>query len=306
VITNATSGDALEAQNIILRRIALEGDVVPSRVPAPRNITEIGGYLNLLGQLQQTEMRSQVLAGILSVAGPNPPLGWISSVPPLSLAPLTNDRPPVAAQQTLPLTVPVRSDFIGPLRAALQTLHGQGCLVPFLSGPTTLPMAGWNSTPPADPMPYLGRILLLAAATALADPTTDVLVLARAQGSTDPFQVAASAQGPASASVVPANYDALACTASSCTPMPLAGARLVYLAPALAPAGFYPASPPPQPMSAADTAWARLTNITGLTAGTTTLGDELGLLYSWSDIAGSVFNGMLDWVWTGSQFAAPG
>jgi hypothetical protein len=59
-------------------------------------------------------------------------------------------------------------------------------------------------------------------------------------------------------------------------------------------------------MSAADTAWARLTNITGLTAGTTTLGDELGLLYSWSDIAGSVFNGMLDWVWTGSQFAAPG
>src|SRR5437868_2272355 len=43
LIANATSTDALEAQRIILRRIALQGDVVPSRVPPPRNITEIGG-----------------------------------------------------------------------------------------------------------------------------------------------------------------------------------------------------------------------------------------------------------------------
>ena len=50
-LTNATSPDALEAQNIIMRRIALEGDVIGSRVPPPLNITQIGGYINLLNEI---------------------------------------------------------------------------------------------------------------------------------------------------------------------------------------------------------------------------------------------------------------
>jgi hypothetical protein len=37
----------LEAQRILLRRIALGGDVIPSRIPPPKNITEVGGYINL-------------------------------------------------------------------------------------------------------------------------------------------------------------------------------------------------------------------------------------------------------------------
>jgi len=304
LIESATSGDALEAQNIILRRIALQGDVVPSRVPPPSNITEIGGYLNLLGTLKQTDMQSQVLAGILGVAGPNPPLGWISSATPLSLVAMTNDRPSGAVQATIPVTVSVRSDFVGPLRAALQSLHDQGCLVPFLGGPLALPMSGRNMLPPADPLPYIGRVLFLAAATALVDPTNDVLALARAQGSSDPFQIAARVVGAGSVTVAPANYEALSCTASACAPIALASAKLVYLAPVMANAGFYPASPLPQPTSMADTSWARLTNVTGLVAGTTKLGDELSLLYSWSAIAGSVFSGMLGQVWNGSEFAA--
>ncbi|HPI74898.1 MAG TPA: hypothetical protein PLZ01_15900, partial [bacterium] len=72
----AHNPDLCEAQNILLRRLALQGDVVGSRVPAPQNITEIGGYLNLLRESKQEEMLAQVLAGILGVAGPNPPLGW--------------------------------------------------------------------------------------------------------------------------------------------------------------------------------------------------------------------------------------
>ena len=50
--------------------LALQGDVIQSRIPAPRNITEIGGYLNLLQTLGQAEMRTQTLAGALGVAGP--------------------------------------------------------------------------------------------------------------------------------------------------------------------------------------------------------------------------------------------
>lgn len=305
LIQNATGGAALEAQNIILRRIALEGDVVPSRVPAPLNITQIGGYLNLLGQLGQTDMQSQVLAGILGVAGPNPPLGWLSTVPPLSLAPLANDRPEGPAQATIPVTVPVRSDFLAPLKSALAKLHEQGCLVPFTGGPSTLPTAQSNSVAPSDPFPYLGRVLALAATAALTEPATDALALARPKETTAPFEIAAMARGAGAAGVTPGDYEALVCTTTACTPTALSGAALVPLAPALAEAGFYPATPLPQPSSSTETAWTRLTNITGLVAGTTTLGDELGLLYTSGAVAESVFAGSLGWVWNGKEFAAP-
>ena len=54
--------------------------------------------------------------------------------------------------------------------------------------------------------------------------------------------------------------------------------------------------------TAADVAWARLTNITGLVAGTTKLGDELGLLYTPSLIAASAFAPALGYTWDGSNF----
>ncbi len=39
----------------ILRRIAEESDVKPSRIPAPLNITEVGGYFNLIEQVETTD-----------------------------------------------------------------------------------------------------------------------------------------------------------------------------------------------------------------------------------------------------------
>jgi hypothetical protein len=304
LINNATSGDALEAQNVILRRIALQGDVVPSRVPPPRNITEIGGYLNLLGTLKETDMRSQVLAGILGVAGPNPPLGWLSTATPLTLVAMANDRPPGAVQPTLPVTIQVRSDFAEPLRAAIQALHDSGCYLPLLAGPVTLPKAGGNALPPPDPLLYVGRVLTLAWSTALVDPATDVLALARAKGSADPYEIAARAFGPNGAGVAAANYDALRCDETTCTQVALSGAKLVYVESYLSEAGFYPASPLQAPTKSTDRAWARFSNVTGLVPGVTKFGDELSLLHSTNAIAGSVFAGALNWVWDGSQFSS--
>lgn len=304
LIANATSGDALEAQSVILRRIALQGDVVPSRVPPPRNITEIGGYLNLLGTLKETDMRSQVLAGILGVAGPNPPLGWIGTATPVTLVAVANDRPPGPAQPTLPVTIRIRGDFVESFKAAVQELHDVGCYLPFAAGPLTLPKAGGNATAPPDPLLYVGRVLTLAWTTALADPPTDILALVRAQGTTDGFQIASRAFGPQSAAVAAANYDTLRCDETGCTQETLSGAKLVYVAPYLADVGFYPASPMPAPATSADKAWARFTNVTGLVPGVTKFGDELSLLYPTNIIAGSVFAGCLNWVWDGSQFSA--
>ncbi len=304
LIASATSTDALEAQRIILRRIALQGDVVPSRVPPPKNITEIGGYLNLLATLNEIDMRAQVLAGILGVAGPNPPLGWLSSAPPITFVAIANDRPVGAAQATIPVTVPIRSDFAPALQAALENLRDQGCQIPLMPAPTTLPSADGNATAPADALPYLGRVLFLSAAVGLVDPATDALALVRTQGTTHPFEVAAAARGPAAAAVPAANYDVLRCDATSCTTLAMPGAQFVPLAPAIATAGFYPPSSPPQPTSAADTGWTRLTNVSGLVAGQTKLGDELALLYASDTIATSVFAGMLGSLWNGTSFVA--
>ena len=153
LLQSASSPDAQEAQNIILRRIALQGDVVGSRIPPPLNISEVVCYINLLTALKQTDMRAQALTGALGVAGPNPPLGWISnSQPPLAFVTLINDRPIGPVQPTIPLTVSVRSDFAAPLQAALNLLHGSpGAMLPLQAQPTWLPVSTPASLPPADP-----------------------------------------------------------------------------------------------------------------------------------------------------------
>ena len=300
----ATSPDALEAQNILMRRLALEGDVVGSRVPPPRNITEIGGYMNMLAELKEGAMREQALAGILGVAGPVQAQGFIEQTTPLSMVAIANDRPAGAAQPSIPTNVFVRSDFVSSVQAAVKALHAQGGTLP-LTGPSvlTLPPGGPGAVMPANVLAYLGRTLTLAPAAALANATTDPLALIRASGTTDPFAVAANAINPATNPVTPANYDALQASATTTTTVPLTAASFIPLAPVLSAAGFYQASPPPQPASSLDTSWAVFSNVTGLVVGHTILGDELTLLHRPSAIAASVFAALLNTVWNGVTFA---
>ncbi len=305
ILQTATSPDALEAQNIILRRMALEGDIVGSRIPPPRNITEIGGYINLLGTLNQTDMRSQALAGILSVAGPSQPPGWISNTQMLSFVSVPNDRPAGPAQPTIPLTFLVRSDFSDAIGKALKYFHERGCTLPIASRSVmTLPVSLPGATAPADILPYLGRTLDLVTGAALRDPQNDPLALIRKQGSADPFQIAANVLSAGAVAVAPADYDALQCDATACAPVAVKHKSFVPVAPVLANIGFYPASPLHQPTSLTSTSWAHFTNITGLVGGVTQLGDELSLLYNWNTIINGVFASMLSWVWNGTQFAA--
>jgi hypothetical protein len=304
MLKSATTPDALQAQTILLRRLALQGDVTGSRVPAPLNITEIGGYLNLLETLQQPEIQAQTLTGILGVAGPNPPLGWLATKPPLSLVSSPNDRPVGPSQPAIPLEFWVRSDFAEALQDALADLHDQGCALPLLTQLPVLPPASPGATPPSNVLPFLGRALNIVPGTALRDHTTDPIVLARAQGTTDPFRAMARVLSAGSVAVAPANWDALECDDTSCAPVAVNNAQYVPLEPALASAGFYPEAPPPQPAALASVAWAQFTNVTGLVAGVTRLGDELALLYSTADMNGSVFGPRLHWVWDGTAFAA--
>ncbi|MFO0701714.1 MAG: hypothetical protein U0236_21045 [Nitrospira sp.] len=303
IIRNASSPQALEAQNIILRRIALQGDVVNSRVPPPRNITEIGGYINLLTTYSEYEMRSQVLAGILGVAGPNPPLGWAATSTAIGFRPMLNDRPSGPTQASLPVTVMVRTDFYDALQTALQQLHDRGCLLPLLSGPLALPPAGGPSTQLVNPLEYLGRVLRIAPNAALADPATDPLALVRPNGSATSFAVAARSLTTGSVVVPLADYDALQTAGSVLASVSLTQAPMVMLGPILGAAGFALAGAVPTVGTHASSSWARFTNIGGLISGETRLGDELALLHDRAAIAASAFAGMQNWRWTGTSFS---
>ncbi|MDR2910180.1 MAG: hypothetical protein LBV47_02285 [Bacteroidales bacterium] len=67
LLEHEVSPDVLEIKKMILRRIATESDIKPSRIPAPMNITEIGGYFNLLMKLNQENMLRQTLSSILGL-----------------------------------------------------------------------------------------------------------------------------------------------------------------------------------------------------------------------------------------------
>lgn len=67
LLEQETSEEMAEIKRMIYRRIATESDIKLSRIPAPMNITEIGGYFNLLMKFNQQEMLRQTLASILGL-----------------------------------------------------------------------------------------------------------------------------------------------------------------------------------------------------------------------------------------------
>lgn len=67
LLEQETSKEMAEIKRMIYRRIATESEIKPSRIPAPMNITEIGGYINLLMKVNQQDMLRQTLASILGL-----------------------------------------------------------------------------------------------------------------------------------------------------------------------------------------------------------------------------------------------
>jgi hypothetical protein len=304
LVQSATSPDALESQNMILRRMALEGDVIGSRIPPPRNISEIGGYLNLLGTLKEKAMREQALAGILGVAGPAQPLGWITNTQALSMVAVSNDRPPVAAQPSFPLSVLVRSDFVAPVQSALKMLHSYGGTLPLVSPSVILlPPGGTGATIPYPTLFYVGRTMTIAPTAGLVNPAADPIALIPPGGAMTDYALASQVLNAATYQVPPADLEAVQCTPTTEQIVQLSQVSFVPIAPILATAGFYSPSPFPVPANSTVTNWAWLTNVTGLVAGQTELGDELSLLYRQDQIAGSAFAAMLTWTWDGSAFS---
>lgn len=281
ILEQTTSPEAQQLRHLMLRRIALAGDLTASRLPAPRNITELGGYLNLLEGIGHGALRDRMLASLLGVALPETEQALPAGGPPLFFAERANDRPACAQQATLALGYTVRSDFAGALDAVMDTLHRAGGSLPLWTPPRVLPGAGQAG--PWDTLALTGRTLELAPTAALLDPAQDPLLVA-------PPQVLVRVAGDAAEgwTVCVQREEGVVTQAQQAAARPLA--------PLLAAAGWT------RP-AASGTDWSRWINVSGLVPGRSTLGDELLMLYTPGQIAASALRERLADTWNGRSFA---
>lgn len=307
LMRTATRPDVLEAQRVLLQRLAYQGDVFPSRVPPPLNITEVGGYLNLLASMGMTEARANAVTSALGIAGPPPGAG--TGTPATGFVDMVNDRPPGPAQHTVPPTVRVRADLVTALQTALSVLHASACSLPLRaqphqglppSGPGTLP------EPATDPdvlLALLGRTLEVFPGTVLVDPATDPLALARPDETPAPPLRLVARELDGGTAVPEAAWRAVRADATSATEEPVVTARYLDVAPVLEAQGWYHPQPLTPPASLGERGTlVRLVNRTNLLAGETTLGSELSQLYTPAEIGRSALAGQLHAVWDGERF----
>jgi hypothetical protein len=310
LMRTGTRPDVLEAQRVLLQRLAQQGDVFPSRIPPPLNITQVGGYLNLLQELGQEEIRGGAVAAALGVAGPPPGAAGLAGVVPVGFVDMPNDRPPGPAQASIPPTVTVRADFHAPLLAALGALRAAGCALPLRAPrpqlPASQPGATASTLDDEAVLAALGRTLEVFPGTVLVDPDADPLAIARLETpATSPFVLAARALGGGT-TVPEQSWVAKRASTTAVVDDPPAPRRLLEVAPVLGAAGWNHPTPLVAPSSLSERGTlARFVNVTGLVAGETTLGDELELLYPPAAIARSALAGFTGFVWDGARFAAP-
>lgn len=309
LIRSGIRPDVLEAQRVLLQRLSTQGDVFPARIPAPRNITEVGGYLNLLERAGHLDLRSSALAGALGIAGPALGGEVLAGVVPVGFVDVPNDRPPGPAQASIPPLLRIRADFHAPLMSALAAIHAAGCALPLRAPraalPASQPGAGPGGPDGAAVLAALGRRLSIFPGTILVDPVTDPLAIARPEmPATEALRLVAR-ELDGSGTVPEAGWVAVRASATAVADDAPVQRRYLELAPLLSAAGWNHPLPAQAPSDLDRRgSLAELVNFTGLVPGETTLGEELALLYPPAAIARSAFATIADLVWDGQEFKA--
>ncbi len=306
VIKGASTPEIQQAQALLLRRLAVQGDVIPSRIPAPRNITEIGGYYNLLTDLQEVAMRKDMLGAALGLAGADRIDGVLGggTVPPMRLTQIANDRMPSPTGDGVPLSVGVRQDLAGTLQAAVANVRSWGGHLLLWSPPAALPTPSGATGPAPDPLPLLGREVWIAPTAATLDPATDPIVLGRVATDATPgyrlgIRVADGTLGAPKLDWVGLKWDAIG---NAYVESAIAQVSLLPIDAALDGTPFVAHGIPATPAGRGDYAWARLVARAGLVPGASRLGDELALLWTADQIAASAYAAHVDAVWDGTAF----
>lgn len=290
----------MEAQALLARRIATSSALSAARIPPPQNITEVGGYLNLLEAAGESTMRLQAVAGALGLAGPMD-TPYRPGGPDLGFGSLDGLRTTSQAQAAAPATIEMRTDFVGAFSVALTRLRDLGLELPVLSTRSALPAYEETVNDSAALMDLVGRRLRIAPSTALLDPTTDGVLIVNGASSIEVHLRRVDDNAPQAGDVVPVSVDVFTCTDTACSSAATT-LRAQPLAPVLAVAGWFP-GPRSAPQSLGEPGdWTSFFNATGLIAGETTYGDELSRLFSGPQIAASGVRHRVGAVWNGTEF----
>lgn len=67
ILQKDNSDEMMAIKRRIYERIAEESEVKPTRIPRPLNITEVGGYYNLLEKLGDEKMQRRLIASALGL-----------------------------------------------------------------------------------------------------------------------------------------------------------------------------------------------------------------------------------------------
>jgi len=300
LIRTGSNPDLLRAQQILLQRMALGGDIHQSRNPAPKNITEVGGYLNLL--VSSPEMKNQFLSSTLGISGPLKELNWGASKPVIPFINIDNHRPAGPAQKMIPAELSIRGDFARSFVAAREEINELGGQLPFLSKPKILPDAHWGETGDTDILQLIGRAMELVPGTLLDDPEHDPLALGRNEEDGSEVKLLARVTGEP-AQVEEKEWKLKYWSGTELKETEPMLAKMIPVEQYMASAGWYPANPgvlPGEDMIMGG--WGRFINITGLIPHTTVLIDELKLLYLFEDITGSALSQKIFMSWDGAEF----
>ena len=304
-ILETTNSPAIQkAREAIAYRIAISGDVAPGKIPPPLNITEIGGYINLLTEYGETEQRSRMLAAALGIAGPQVSLPQSGELPTLFFATRQQQRPEGPNQPSLPLSFNMRSDFIGSFDEALSQIANNGAVTPILSPMRVLPAIDSPVTEAHTKLNIVGRRLTLAPTSALHDPLTDPLSVSRpsAAGSFAVLARVTNTMAPGATVSTENEWVSWQCNSTTCQEIISSDIRF-DITPFFNQAGWYQLETLANPENLMGPGnWNIWLNITSLVPGQTTFGEELQALYSTEQILSSSVRDMLGLLWNGNDF----
>ena len=301
ILRQEVSPEAVSAKNLMLRRLATENPVGISRIPAPMNITEIGGYLNLLEKLGHTDLQYGLLSSALGLPQKIPDIEFYDRVPVTFFSEFISDRPECRGVKSLPLTFFMRNDLSTVFSSSMQMLHKEGGYLPLLSPKPALPAV---RTIPSETemMAIIGRCMEIAP-SAIAKSTKGNMASDTAKKETksesteNEAKTNTAASTPATDQIIIAR-DGIYTRGGSISRTVMArfdGSEaeitgdLILVDPLLARAGWYYNG-------------EHLTNIAGLVKGRTTYGDELSRIYTGAQIAASGVRELASAVWNGNAF----
>jgi len=300
VLKTSNDPEIIKTQQMLLRRLATSGDLTMSRNPAPKNITDVGGYLNLLDT--DPAMKKTFISSLLGIPTPLDELEWTLDEPSIPYVSIDNNRPAGAAQASLPLTLKMRFDFSDHFIKARKKLNQLNCQLPLVADQPQLP-SSVLITDQLDMLQLMGRKLDIMPGTLLVNPEEDPIAIAKLESDNGTYyQLVLREQGETQ-NVEEKSWVTLKLENGVIKEQAPSNRRYKPIETIMAEAGWYIKDKTQIPTSLTDLGgFDSFINTTGLIKDKTKVVHELDLLYTGHAITTSKLVDQLNSIWNGEKF----